>query len=712
MKRLFKLLVILALVYTSYASCATIQGNLNVKSKLEVSKTGKFIDGVQSDTWISIIKSNAKIRYNNGINKWQFTNDGITWLDFGSAIGQESDPIFSAWDKSTGIAITHNQITDWNTSVEDFLTSETDPIWISEKTNYYTKTEIDNKGYLTNESDPVFTSWNKSDGISITHTQISDWVSATSSFLTSESDPIWISDKSSYYTKTEIDNKGYLTSETDPIFSSWNKTDGISISYTQVTDFNTGINNNSTIQTLVSKSHDFATVNSPLSISGQEISLNYDTNTLDISDNKLKVKDNVFSSFGHTHYLNDLIDVDTTGIADGKVLKYSSTESKWIPQDDLQSSGGASTFLDLTDTPSSYSGQAGKYIKVNSGETGLEFTTISGGSGTPGGNNKTIQYNNNGSFAGDDNLTWDSGLKQLTISGETKSETVTVTGSVLALPVLSSKPSPPPSGKVYIYYRNGSMYYQDSTGTETKMCETVISGDAYYETDIVFNFNGTNEQRYCNSNTNYGRLRRGNTLAMSSASLSTSDKKYGSASLYVGQVQNGPAGFAIDNPNGFDLLDDEWCWEAWIKISSANLSCNVLLSSGSGGDYFMMGRNSYSICYMPMEDTYQLFFNATVDGTTVADYYADFSSDISGSWHHLAVERDKNHSPELRVFLDGEEQSVTTNTAFTSTPIKTVGFLSIGCGNTVPEGFNGYIDDLRFRRSCPYQSDFTPPGEW
>ena len=411
MKRLFKLLVILALVYTSYG--ATIQGNLNVKSKLEVSKTGKFIDGVQSDTWISIIKSNAKIRYNNGINKWQFTNDGITWYDFVTA--------------GSGTAGT---IAKWNTS----------------------------------------------------------------SSLTDSS-----------------------ISETTPA----GRTTG-----------------------------------------------------------------NAFNS---------------------------------------------DTYI-----------ESGLFIKV-----------------------------------------------------------------------VSEKPSAPPSGYINIYYRNGSMYYQDSTGTETKMCETVISGDAYYETDIVFNFNGNNGQGYCNSNTNYGRLRRGCGIGTSALGLSTSDKKYGSASLHIDKTQYGTAGFAIDNPNGFDLLDDEWCWEAWIKITSSSSSGNTLLSSGSGGDYVMMGRNSYSICYFrTMEDTYQLFFNATVDGTTVASYYVDFSSDISGDWHHLVVERDKNHSPQLRMFLDGEEQSVSTNTAFTSTPIKTVGFLSIGCGNMVPEGFNGYIDDLRFRRSCPYQSDFTPPGEW
>lgn len=37
---------------------------------------------------------------------------------------------------------------------------------------------------------------------------------------------------------------------------------------------------------------------------------------------------------------------------------------------------GATTFLGLTDTPSSYSGQAGLYAKVNSGETAIEFGNL------------------------------------------------------------------------------------------------------------------------------------------------------------------------------------------------------------------------------------------------------------------------------------------------------------------------------------------------
>lgn len=41
--------------------------------------------------------------------------------------------------------------------------------------------------------------------------------------------------------------------------------------------------------------------------------------------------------------------------------------------------GGASAFTDLTDVPSSYSGEGSKVVRVNAGETGLEFVTLAGG---------------------------------------------------------------------------------------------------------------------------------------------------------------------------------------------------------------------------------------------------------------------------------------------------------------------------------------------
>jgi len=54
----------------------------------------------------------------------------------------------------------------------------------------------------------------------------------------------------------------------------------------------------------------------------------------------------------------------------GLTWKYDGTT--WILQTTMQS--GATSFVNLTDTPSSYSGQSGKWIKVNNTPDGLEFT--------------------------------------------------------------------------------------------------------------------------------------------------------------------------------------------------------------------------------------------------------------------------------------------------------------------------------------------------
>ncbi len=62
-------------------------------------------------------------------------------------------------------------------------------------------------------------------------------------------------------------------------------------------------------------------------------------------------------------------------------------------------SGGATAFIALTDVPNSYVGASLKIVRVNAGETGLEFST-GGGGGTPGGSNTQVQYNNSNAFGG------------------------------------------------------------------------------------------------------------------------------------------------------------------------------------------------------------------------------------------------------------------------------------------------------------------------
>ena len=93
-----------------------------------------------------------------------------------SGVLQETDPIFIAWDKSSGISITESQISDLD--------------------------HFDN----ADETDPIFSAWDKSEGISITESQISDL--------------------------DHFDN----ADETDPVFIAWDKSSGISITESQISD--------------------------------------------------------------------------------------------------------------------------------------------------------------------------------------------------------------------------------------------------------------------------------------------------------------------------------------------------------------------------------------------------------------------------------------------------------------------------------------------
>ena len=69
--------------------------------------------------------------------------------------------------------------------------------------------------------------------------------------------------------------------------------------------------------------------------------------------------------------IDDLSDVSTSGVSSGQVLKWNG--SAWAPQNDLTGSGeGASTFVGLSDTPSSFT--AGKWLKVNSLGNAIEET--------------------------------------------------------------------------------------------------------------------------------------------------------------------------------------------------------------------------------------------------------------------------------------------------------------------------------------------------
>jgi hypothetical protein len=60
--------------------------------------------------------------------------------------------------------------------------------------------------------------------------------------------------------------------------------------------------------------------------------------------------------------------------SDGQVLTADSTQASGVRWATI--SGGSSTFIDLTDTPSSYTGYAGYLVAVKSTADGVEFVNV------------------------------------------------------------------------------------------------------------------------------------------------------------------------------------------------------------------------------------------------------------------------------------------------------------------------------------------------
>lgn len=89
-------------------------------------------------------------------------------------------------------------------------------------------------------------------------------------------------------------------------------------------------------------------------------------------DNGLKLKDQSSSSSASNRFALGGSDV-TLAVNQAALLQYDSTSSRWRLIGGTGSGGGGSTtFTALTDTFASYSGDAFKFVRVNSGETALE----------------------------------------------------------------------------------------------------------------------------------------------------------------------------------------------------------------------------------------------------------------------------------------------------------------------------------------------------
>ena len=122
----------------------------------------------------------------------------------------ETDPVFTAWDKSTGIFINESQISDFGNYVE----TESDPEYLASEAANITATDITNLGNLsgTNTGDQDISGIaTNTQSIQDTASQIRSDIPDVSGFLTSETDPVYSGSEAANITATDITNLGNLS---------------------------------------------------------------------------------------------------------------------------------------------------------------------------------------------------------------------------------------------------------------------------------------------------------------------------------------------------------------------------------------------------------------------------------------------------------------------------------------------------------------------
>ncbi|MDR4989207.1 MAG: hypothetical protein RG741_10260 [Bacteroidales bacterium] len=279
--------------------------------------------------------------------------------DFGDYVETETDPLFTAWDRSEGIVVTENQISD----LQEYLLEETDPLFAASPASGILSGDIENwdaafdwgdhgeEGYLKSETDPLFTAWDKSEGITISESQIID----LQAYLLEETDPLFAASPASGILSGDIENwdaafdwgdhgeEGYLKTETDPLFTAWDRSEGITITESQIIDLQ---------EYLLEETDPLFTASPASGILSGDIE-NWDT-AFDWGDH------------GEEGYLKSETDpyftanFDLSGAAEGDLLRYNgSTWVKFTPDymptitgySDEFSSGAGQTVFELSHIP-------------------------------------------------------------------------------------------------------------------------------------------------------------------------------------------------------------------------------------------------------------------------------------------------------------------------------------------------------------------------
>jgi len=225
------------------------------------------------------VSPNQLIRYNSSTSRWE------NWTPNFLTASTEGDPIFTAWNRSTGISVTASQVSDFQTGV----TNNAAVVLNTAKISYPGTDATKLAGIQTGAEVNVNADWNAISGDAQILNNPFTFASPANNQLI-------------HYNSTSLKWENFTFNEADPTFTAWNRSTGISITASQVSDFQTGVTNNAAVVLNTAKiSYPGADATKLAGIqTGAEVNVNADWNAIS-GDAQIMNKPTTFSGFGITN---------------------------------------------------------------------------------------------------------------------------------------------------------------------------------------------------------------------------------------------------------------------------------------------------------------------------------------------------------------------------------------------------------------------------
>ena len=169
--------------------------------------------------------------------------------------------------------------------------------------------------------------------------------------------------------------------------------------------------------------------------------------------------------------------MNVSGVSAGKILSWNGSDYAWVDdQTGGGGGGGSTTFTGLTDTPTNFTSQAGKYLRVNAGANALEYVTLPvdpdtnttySQSSVADGSNVKLRLTDSGSTNDDILLTAGTNISFSSVTAN--GFTINHTGSAVASVVTDDNaPNSPSDGDLWWKSDEGRLkvYYQDANSSQ------------------------------------------------------------------------------------------------------------------------------------------------------------------------------------------------------------------------------------------------------